>query len=139
MRLVLDTNVLVAAIRSPTGASAAIVRLARRKKVMLCASVALFAEYEAVLKRPEHLAAAGLGLADMDVVLDALASFVERVETYFLWRPRLRDADDDMVLETAINGRAEAIVTFNLRDFGAAAADFGIKVMLPGDALRRLP
>ena len=57
---------------------------------------------------------------------------------HYLWRPRLRDGDDDMVLETAINGRASAIVTFNLRDYGSWPENFGIEVLRPGDCLRRL-
>ena len=60
------------------------------------------------------------------------------VETHFLWRPRLRDPADEMVLEAAVNGQANAIVTFNLRDYGAMPKDFGIEVLLPRDALKRL-
>ena len=56
----------------------------------------------------------------------------------FQWRPMLRDADDDMVLETAANGRADAIVTFNRRDFAAAARGFGIEVLSPGAAVKRM-
>jgi predicted nucleic acid-binding protein len=67
-----------------------------------------------------------------------MAVLVEQVETYFLWRPRLRDAGDDMVLEVAVNGRAEAIVTFNILDFAAAHPEFGIPAMRPGDVLRRV-
>jgi len=61
----------------------------------------------------------------------------EPVRLAYLWRPTLTDMDDDMVLEAAVNGRAEGIVTFNLRDFGAAAERFGVRVLLPGDALRQ--
>ncbi len=113
-------------------------RLAFRGELTLLASVGLFVEYEAVLKRPEHLKAAQLSEADIGAALDAMAGFVEPVETFFLWRPRLRDADDDMVLEAAVNGRADAIVTFNLRDFAAAPAGFGIPALLPRDVLRKL-
>ena len=138
MRLVLDTSAVVAGFRSPTGASGEILRLAFRRRLTLLVSVGLFVEYEAVLKRPEHLKAAALSEADVGAALDAMASFVEPVETFFLWRPRLRDADDDMVLEAAVNGRADAIVTFNLRDFATGLAEFGIPALLPGDILRRL-
>ena len=138
MLLVLDTSVIVAGFRSPAGASAEILRRARHGKVTLMVSVGLFVEYEAVLKRPEHLKAAALSTVDVDGLLDAIASFAEPVQMFFLWRPQLRDADDDMVLETAVNGQADAIVTFNIRDFAAASPEFGIPVMLPGDVLRRL-
>jgi predicted nucleic acid-binding protein len=57
---------------------------------------------------------------------------------HFLWRPRLRDADDDMVLEAAVNGRAEAIVTFNARDFAGVADEFGLALLTPNAILRRM-
>ena len=95
-------------------------------------------EYEAVCSRTEHLAAAGLSTQELGVFLDALAALAEPVETHYLWRPQLRDPGDEMVLEAAVNGGAQAIVTFNLRDFGLAPSAFGIDVLLPRDALRRL-
>ena len=135
MRLVLDTNVVVTAFRSRGGASAELLRQIRRGRARLLATVPLFLEYEAVLSRPDHLA--GLSGKDIGVALDALASFVEPVEPFFLWRPQLRDADDDMVLEAAVNGRADALVTYNLRDF-AAATRFGLYVAKPLTILERL-
>ena len=138
MILVLDTNVLVAGVRSPLGASAELIRMASRRQITLVTSIALYFEYEAVLKRPQHLQAAGLAEHDIDDLLDAMATFIQPVETYFLWRPRLRDSDDDMVLEVAANGSADAIVTFNVRDFALAYHEFGIPVLLPGAALRKI-
>ena len=76
--------------------------------------------------------------ADVGILLDAVASVGEPVRPSFLWRPSSRDADDDMVLEVAVNGRADAIVTFNRRDFRPATAQFGIEVLLPGAAIERL-
>jgi predicted nucleic acid-binding protein len=63
---------------------------------------------------------------------------VEPVETHFLWRPRLRDPADEMVLEAAVNGRVDAIVTFNHRDFGNTPKDFGIELLKPYEALKRI-
>jgi len=60
------------------------------------------------------------------------------VRLAYLWRPTLPDVDDDMVLEAAVNGRADAIVTFNLRDFGPPAQQFAIAVLSPGQAVERL-
>src|ERR1700732_1166945 len=120
MRLVLDTATMVAGIRSDRGASRRLLRMALEGRgFRLLISVPLLIEYEAVLTRPEHLKVARLTIDDIGVLLDAVAAVAERVELAFLWRPMLPDADDDMVLETAINGRADGIVTFNRRDFEA--------------------
>ena len=129
---------MVAAVRSPGGASAELLRRARSGRLTLLASVALFLEYEAVLLRDEHLQAAGLTESDMEVLLDALAMIVEPVRIHYLWRPQLRDPDDEMVLETAVNGRADAIATFNERDFASVARSFDIMVMSPRRVLEEL-
>jgi predicted nucleic acid-binding protein len=90
------------------------------------------------MTRPEHLEASGLSARDVGALLDAVAAVVEPVRLAFLWRPAVRDPDDDMVLEAAANGRADAIVTFNLRDFRVVAKNFGIKVLNPGEAWKTL-
>jgi predicted nucleic acid-binding protein len=140
MRLVLDAATMVAGIRSDRGASRRLLRMALEGRgFRLLISVPLLIEYEAVLTRPEHLKVARLTIDDIGVLLpDAVAAVAERVELAFLWRPMLPDADDDMVLETAINGRADGIVTFNRRDFEAAEERFGIAVLSARDAVRRL-
>ena|SRR5579862_8442449 len=138
MKLVLDTDVIVAAMRSPTGASAAILREARQGNITLLTSVSLALEYEAVCSEAEHQVAAGLNAAEGMIFVDAVIALAEPVKTHFLWRPQLRDPGDEMVLEAAVNGRADALVTFNVRDFGAAPAHFGIEVLLPREALKRI-
>ena len=138
MRLVLDTNVLVAAQRSGAGASALVLAAARERKVTLLASAALFVEYEAVLTREEHLSAAGASKDVVIAALDALASIIEPVEIRFLWRPQASDPDDDMVLEAAVNGRADALVTFEIATFAAAARSFGLDVMTPAEAWSKI-
>lgn len=138
MRFVLDTSVVVAGMRSPHGASADLIRRARHGELTLLASTTLLFEYESVLSREAHLEASGLALAGVSTILDNMASFMERIETHFMWRPRLRDANDDMVLEVAANGQADAIVSFNVRDFVIAEREFGIRILVPGAALRRL-
>jgi len=80
----------------------------------------------------------GLSAVDVNVLLDAIALVVEPVRISFLWRPALPDPGDDLVLETAVNGRADALVTFNRRHFEAAAGQFGLEILPPADALRRL-
>jgi putative PIN family toxin of toxin-antitoxin system len=133
--LVLDTDVMVAALRSSRGASRQLLLGALDGGFQLLLSVPLILEYEAVLNRPEHLAACGLSAAEIGRVLDDLAGIAKPVNLSFRWRPRLSDPNDDMVLETAVNGNADAIVTFNQRDFEAAVRDFGCAVILPGAAL----
>lgn len=134
----LDTSVMVAAIRSDTGASRHLLVAALEGQLTMLVSVPLLVEYEAVMTRAEHLTASRLSVADVNALLDAVAALAEPVQLAFLWRPRLSDADDDMVLETAANGQADGIVTFNLRDFAAASASFGLEVMTPGEAAMRL-
>jgi putative PIN family toxin of toxin-antitoxin system len=135
---VLDTDVLVAAFRSDAGASRRILQAALARRFALLLSVPLMLEYEAVLSRPEHLAAAGASAQDVRDVLDGLAAVGKRVKLAFRWRPALPDPNDDMVLETAINGDARAIVTFNERDYNPVAAEFGCLSMRPGEFLRLL-
>lgn len=138
MRLVLDTTVLVAGTRSHRGGSNALLAAALRRRFTLVATVPLMLEYEAVLMRREHLAASRLARADVGVLLDALAAVAEPATLWFLWRPQLPDADDDMILEAAVNGRADAIVTFNRRDFVGASERLGVAVRSPSESLREL-
>jgi len=101
--------------------------------------VPLCLEYEDVCSRPEHVAAAEFSSADLAVFLDAVVNLVEPVDVWFLWRPQLRDPGDELVLEAAVNGRAPVIATFNRRDFRPAADRFGIDILLPAEAIRRVP
>ena len=138
MRLVLDTDVLVAAIRSERGASRQLLISALDERIVLVASTALWLEYEAVLTRPLHLAAMRLSAAEVRDVLAALAAVAEPVPIHFLWRPVLADAEDEHVLDLAMNGRADMLVTFNQDDFVEASKTFQIEVVTPAAALRRL-
>jgi putative PIN family toxin of toxin-antitoxin system len=135
---VLDTDVLIAAFRSETGASRQVLVAALDRRFELLISVPLILEYESVLGRSEHLKAAGASAEDVSDILDGLALVGKRVTFAFRWRPALPDPNDDMVLETAVNGQADAIVTFNQRDFHSVASRFGCLVMRPGEFLRVL-
>jgi len=136
--LVVDTDVMVAALRSDRGASRQLLLAALDRRFELLLSVPLILEYEAVLTRPEHLAASGLSRSDVGRVLDDLAAVARPVRLAFRWRPRLSDPDDDMVLETAINGSARAIVTFNQRDFVSGTIGFSCAVIAPVTALQQI-
>jgi putative PIN family toxin of toxin-antitoxin system len=138
MRLVIDTDVLVAAMRSPSGASAALLVLLLERQATMLLSVALAFEYEMTCTRAEHLLAARANEADVRRLIDAVIDVIELVEVHYQWRPLLSDAGDEMVLEAAANGRADAIVTFNRKDYGTALGRFGIEVLSPAEALRRI-
>ena len=135
---VLDTGVLVAALRSSRGASRQLLLAALDRRFELLLSVPLMLEYEAVLTRDEHLAASGLTTAEVERVLDDVAVVAKPVRLAFRWRPRLTDPNDDMVLETAMNGSADAIVTFNRRDFEEASRSLNCAVILPAAALQQI-
>jgi putative PIN family toxin of toxin-antitoxin system len=138
VRLVLDTSVLVAAIRSPTGASKVLIEAALKSKFEFLISNPLVLEYEAVLTRREHLRASGLGKSEVGELLDMVCDRGAEVRMTRSWRPLLRDPDDEMVLGTAINGQADAIVTFNRTDFAGIPEEFSAEVLTPQEALRRM-
>ena len=129
---------MVAAFRTDRRASRRLLVLALEKACDLLASAPLMIEYEAVLTRPEHLEAIGLAAGEVNAVLDAVAKVASPVPLRFLWRPQLKDPADEMVLETAVNGDADRLVTFNARHLAEAAREFGIRVMRPCDAWREI-
>ncbi|CAK0774530.1 putative toxin-antitoxin system toxin component, PIN family [Gammaproteobacteria bacterium] len=137
MRVVLDTNILVTASRSSLEASFALLQALRNRYYRALVSVPLMLEYEVVLLRPEQISASGRGVAQTQNFLDALCCLVDPVDLHYLWRPQLRNPADEMVLETALNGRADVLVTMNISDF-SAAADFRLPVMTPVQFLKKL-
>ena len=138
MRIALDTNVLVAALRSDLGASRQLLVAALEREYELLLSVPLVIEYEAVLTRPGHLKATGISAEDVGTLLDALVAASEPIQLSFHWRPISRDPGDDMVVETAVNGRADLLVTFDLRHFSKVVLPFGVVAASPGQALAKL-
>lgn len=141
MRLVFDTDVMLSALRSPTGASRLLLVAAYERVVTPLVSVAVMLEYEAVLKRPCHLDATHLTAGEVDRFLDHWAALVEPVVGYYSWRPSIRDADDELFVDVAVNGAADMLVTFNIADYRPADdrhVGLGIDVGRPGDVLRRL-
>src|SRR4029077_7972987 len=116
-------------MRSPRGASAGLLMAARGRKITLIANVALALEYEATCRLAEHRLSAGLALDQGGGFFDFVHPMGAPVESHFVWRPQLRDPGDEFVLEAAVNGHADAIVTFNRRDFGVIPQRFGIELL----------
>jgi putative PIN family toxin of toxin-antitoxin system len=136
VRVVLDTNVLTAAARSRHGASFALVSSIPAPEFQPCLSVALYAEWQEVLTRPENLPP-GLTADDALAFLRYLASQSHLQEIYFQWRPFLPDADDDMVLELAFAAGCPHIITHNVKDF-RGSDQLGITALSPGQFLKSI-
>ncbi len=139
MMIIFDTDVIVSAMRSPSGASAELLRRVHEGKLYCGVSVALAMEYETVCLRNEHVLASGLSTQDATLFVDAVIAMAQPVQVHYRWRPQLRDPSDEMVLEAAVNARADALLTFNLRHFQVAAKTFGLIVQRPGEFLRSIP
>ena len=138
LRIVLDTSVVVAGLRTRLGAGNAVLRLVAERRIVLAATPPLFLEYEDALKRPEHRLAHGLSVEEVDEFLAELAALIEPVDVHFQWRPQTRDPNDEMVLEAAINAHADALVTYNVSDFADACGRFEIPLMRPGELLKKV-
>jgi putative PIN family toxin of toxin-antitoxin system len=131
-RVVLDTNVIVAALRSRRGASYRLLSLLGKDRFEVSISVALVLEYEDVLLRQRS--ETGMTGQDVEDFLDYVCAAAGQQEIFFLWRPCLRDPKDDMVLELAVAARCDGIVTFNLADFRGIER-FGLRALTPRDFL----
>ena len=131
--LILDTNVLVAALRSKQGASRQLLVNVLSGRISAGVSVPLFLEYESVLKRPEQLQAFSLRATEIDEFLSGLATMLKPIDISFLWRPQLKDPADEMVLEAAVNGRCSHLVTWNLRDFAQVSQRFNVVCCTPAE------
>ena len=129
-RIVIDTNIIVSALKSRNGAANRLLSVIDEDKYISCLSVPLLFEYEEILRRifPE------MPQEDSDSLLDYICKQSIKSPIYYLWRPILRDPKDDMVLELAVASSADFIVTYNVKDF-FAAKDFGIEIASPKDIL----
>lgn len=142
MRLVLDTDVLVAGLRSRVGASRILLCAVEEKIIQPLISVATILEYEEVLTRSTQLAAMRLTLAGARIFLDQFIGMAIAVAPHYDFRGLIRDPNDDKFVTVAINGRADAIVTFNVRDYRPrddSGVGLALNICRPGDIVRRLP
>lgn len=136
--MVFDTSVVVAALRTRQGSGNAALRLVAEGRVIALATPPLFLEYEEVLNRAEHRLVHGLAPPQLEELLAELAALIEPVDVHFLWRPQARDPNDEMVLEAAINGQADAIITYNVSDFSDVCERFDIAALTPAELLKQV-
>jgi len=134
-KVVMDTNVLVAALRSQKGASFRMLSLVDSGKFTLCLSVPMVLEYEAAAKK--QAPTTGLRAADIDAIIDYLCLVGQHFKIYYLWRPFLSDPKDDMVLELAVTSNADSIVTYNKAHF-KGAGKFGLQLITPRELLKQI-
>jgi len=136
LKVVLDTSVLVAAARSRNGASFNVVSMLPSNQFEIALTVALYTEWQSVMTRPEHLP---LGASAEVAIgfLRYLAAIAHLQDVHFLWRPFLRDPDDDMVLECAVASGSQYIVTHNVKDF-KRAPELKVNAITPAEFLTLL-
>ncbi|EGW19801.1 putative toxin-antitoxin system toxin component, PIN family [Methylobacter tundripaludum] len=133
--IIMDTNILCSGLYSASGASFKILEHLAAGRIRLALSTPLLFEYEDVLKRNQTKL--NLLDEDIDVVLDNLCAFSRFQKVYFLWRPYLPDAKDDLVLELAVAAKVKTVVTHNLKDF-VGIDKFGVEAIVPKTLLERL-
>ena len=133
IKIVLDTNVLMAALISPRGASYVVLDSVVSGDNVIVATPALWAEYEEQLSSPRFRQLTPLERRDVDDILDYLASVVVTAANDFVWRGILPDEDDAMVVETAFNGDAEFLVTFNENDFTSIRHQVPFQIVTPAE------
>jgi putative PIN family toxin of toxin-antitoxin system len=131
--IVLDTNVIISALRSKNGASYKLLSLVGTHQFEIHDSVALILEYEDVIQR--HREDFGLSKEDVSIFIDSLCSMAQHHKIYFLWRPFLSDPNDELVLELAVSAKCEYIVTHNISDF-RGSGKFGIQAITPKEFLQ---
>ena len=136
VRIVLDTSVLVAATRSRNGASFRLLAMLPSPEFQIALTVSVYTEWQAVLTRPEHRPP-GATAEDVQAFLRYLASLAHLQDVHFLWRPFLRDPDDDMVLECAVASSSPFIVTHNIKDF-RRTSELKVQAITPADFLNLL-
>jgi putative PIN family toxin of toxin-antitoxin system len=133
LQIILDTNILVAAFRSKRGAANFLLDKLDDPRWQVNVSTPLLLEYEDVLKRPEMNDY--ISESDVDIFLDGLCAIAENYDIFFLWRLLAKDPNDVFILELAVSANADFIITYNAKDF-PAAADFGIKLATPKEFLQ---
>jgi len=139
-RVVVDTNVFIAAILSPSGENRDVIRACLLGRAQPLMGAALFHEYEGLLGRSELMAKGILSVQDRQSLFDAFLSVAVWIKVYFLWRPNLTDEADNHLIELALAGGADTIITNNLKDFRYGELRFpGLAIQSPTQFLKSLP
>jgi putative PIN family toxin of toxin-antitoxin system len=138
VRIVLDTASFVTAVRSSGGAAGEVVRMIFREELVPLMDLKLGLEYRDVALRSEHVRASALSKREILDLIEAVEAFAEPVEVVMKTRPLSPDPNDDMILDLAINGQAEALVTSNTKHFARAGKRFGIPVLSPAELLEKM-
>ena len=133
LQIVIDTNVVVSALRSQRGASYKLLMEIGSDKFDVNVSVPLVLEYEDAAKR--LIGKTKLRKTDIDDVIDYICTEAKRWRIYYLWRPYLKDPKDDMVLELAVTSKCDFIITYNKKDFQNVRT-FGLRVLTPKEILK---
>lgn len=136
MKVVIDTNILVAALRSKRGASYKLLSLLPSKQFEMVLSVPLYTEYQDVVTRPTNMTQVS-SREELLSFVRYLCSLSVRYNVFFLWRPWLKDPKDDMVLELAVASGSRYIITHNIKDFRNISS-FGVQAIIPSEFLRLL-
>ena len=110
----------------------------QQHRFVAIATTPIFLEYEAVLKLEDQRIIHQLASAEIDSFLTELVRHLEQARIYYRWRPQLQDAGDEMILEAALNGRADVIVTHNIKDFFGIEQSFGVRVLTPSEFLKEV-
>lgn len=134
-QIVIDTNVLVAGLRSKRGASYKLLTMLKDERWQVNVSITLIFEYEEVLKRER--ASLGLSLTDIDELLDGICTIANKRSIFYLWRPTASDPDDDFLLDLAMESQSDFIITFNKKDL-REAEKFGIISLSPKEFLQKV-
>ena len=141
-RIVIDTNVLLSALFSNKGKSFKLIELLGRRAVnedkYNVISVPLALEFEEVLLRPKNRVKYDyFTQEEILLIISDIVTISHKTKLHFLWRPFLKDSFDDKVLETAVNGQAKAIITYNTKDFAGVKKYFDIDILTPAELFEK--
>ena len=138
MKIVIDTSVWISALITKESQARELLRLVFYAKLFPQISEALFREYEEVMKRKKIQSLTPLSQEEQNELFEAYLSRCKWNEIYYMWRPNLKDENDNFVVELAVASGAEAIITYNVKDFKNAELIFKHKIMTPEDFIKEM-